>query len=149
MPSDAAMTDLKLLALDSEDLEVISATTQDAVVRVPDMGYAGGDRRFALLMNRYAWETGGGGRGRGERRRAALSFARVTGVTSAGINLEAHEGVLELLDLRFEPAELPAGTVELRFAGGGTIRLAVECIEARLEDLGAAWAATARPEHQL
>ena len=28
------MPDLKLLALDSEDLEVISATTQDAVVRV-------------------------------------------------------------------------------------------------------------------
>lgn len=142
------MTDLKLLALDSEDLEVISATTQDAVVRVPDMGYAEGDRRFALLMNRYAWEAGGG-RGRGERHRAALSFARVTGVTFVGINLEAHEGVLELLDLRFEPADPPAGTVELRFAGGGTVRLAVECLEARLEDLGAAWAAKARPEHQV
>ena len=50
------MTDLKLLALDSEDLDVISATTQDAVVRVGDMGFAKGDRRFALLMNRFAWE---------------------------------------------------------------------------------------------
>ena len=54
------MTDLKLLALDSEDLEVISATTQDAVIRVRDMGYARGDKRFALLMNRYAWEVDGG-----------------------------------------------------------------------------------------
>ena len=50
------MTDLKLLALDSEDLDVISATTQDAIVRVGDMGFAKADKRFALLMNRYAWE---------------------------------------------------------------------------------------------
>ena len=52
------MTDLKLLALDTEDLEVISAHVQDAVVRVADMGYARGDHRFALLMNRFDWETG-------------------------------------------------------------------------------------------
>jgi hypothetical protein len=141
------MTDLKLLALDTEDLEVVSATTQDAVVRVPDMGYAAGDRRFALLMNRYAWELGE--RGKGQRRRAALSFTRVAAVAVNGINMAAAEGVLELLDVRFELGDDPAGTIELRFAGGGTIRLAVECIEARLEDLGAAWAAKGKPEHQL
>ena len=50
------MTDLKLLALDSEDLEVISAHTQDAVVRVAEMGYVANERRFAFLMNRFAWE---------------------------------------------------------------------------------------------
>ena len=50
------MTDLKLMALDGEDLEVISAHTQDATVRVGDMGFAKADRRFALIMNRYAWE---------------------------------------------------------------------------------------------
>ena len=70
------MTDLKLLALDREDLEIISATTQDAVVRVPDIGYAVAGKRFALLMNRYAWEVPGG-RSAGQRKRAALSFARV------------------------------------------------------------------------
>ena len=142
------MTDLKLLALDREDLEVISATTQDAVVRVPDMGYAAGDRRFALLMNRYAWELDGG-RNKGQRKRTALSFARVGHVAIAGIDMNAAEGVLELLDIRFEPADEPAGAVELRFAGGGTIRLDVECIEARLEDLGAAWSAMGRPGHAL
>lgn len=139
------MTDLKLLALDDEDLEIISATTQDAVIRVPDMGFAEADHRFALLMNRYAWEVGG--RSTGQRRRTALSFARVNAVATAGINMSAAEGVLELLDIRFEPGEIPAGTLELRFAGGGAIRLTVECIEARLEDLGAAWAAKAKPEH--
>ncbi|KFL26218.1 hypothetical protein JP75_25580, partial [Devosia riboflavina] len=52
------MADLKLLALDSDDLAVISAHTQDAVVRVGDMGYAQADKRFAMLMNRYDWEEG-------------------------------------------------------------------------------------------
>jgi len=140
------MTDLKLLALDSEDLDVISATTQDAVIRVMDMGYAQADRRFALLMNRYAWEQGVGGK-KGQRRRAALHFDRVNSVKVAGIDTNAREGVLELLAIRFEATDNPAGIVELRFAGGGTIRLEVECLEARMQDLGAAWAARAKPEH--
>lgn len=138
------MPDLKLLALDTEDLEVISATTQDAVVRVGDMGYARGDRRFALLMNRFAWEEGGRTR---QRRRAALHFDRVNDVKSSGFDTNAVDGVLELLAIRFNMTDDPAGTVDLDFAGGGTVRLAVECLEARLQDLGAAWAARATPEH--
>ena len=138
------MTDLKLLALDAEDLEVISATTQDAVVRVGDMGFAQADKRFALLMNRYAWEETGK---QGQRKRTALHFDRVEAVQAAGINLEAQEGVLELLAIRFLPTADPAGSVELSFAGGGTVRLTVECLEARLQDLGAAWAAKLKPEH--
>ena len=94
------MTDLKLLALDSEDLEVISATTQDAVVRVGDMGFAKADQRFALLMNRFAWEEDDA-RGKGQRKRAALHFDRVTDVKVAGIDTNARDGVLELLAIRF------------------------------------------------
>ena len=67
------MTDLKLLALDTEDLEVISAHVQDAVVRVADMGYARGDRRFALLMNRFDWESGQGRRDKGVRKRVRVT----------------------------------------------------------------------------
>ena len=140
------MTDLKLLALDAEDLEVISATTQDAIVRVGDMGFAQGDKRFALLMNRYAWEEGGK---KGQRKRTALHFDRVEAVKAAGINLDAQEGVLELLAIRFLPENDPAGIVELSFAGGGTVRLTVECLEARMQDLGAAWAAKLKPEHAV
>jgi hypothetical protein len=138
------MPDLKLLALDSEDLDVISATTQDAVVRVVDMGFAKADRRFALLMNRFAWEEAGR---KGQRRRAALHFDRVDSVKVAGIDTEARDGVLELLTIAFEPTEVPSGIVELKFAGGGTVRLEVECLEVRLQDLGAAWAAKTKPEH--
>ena len=143
------MTDLKLIALDAEDLEVISAHVQDAVVRVADMGYARGDRRFALLMNRYDWQTGQGRRDKGQRKRAALHFDSVQSVATAGFDPAAPEGVLSLLAITFTPIDGPAGIIELSFAGGGTLRLGVECLEARLSDLGAAWAAAAKPTHAL
>lgn len=143
------MSDLKLIALDTEDLDVVSATTQDAIVRVGDMAFARGDRRFALMMNRFAWEHADGrARGRpGVRKRAALHFDHVTGVRAAGFDLSAHEGVLELLSIRFTEAVAPGGHVDLVFAGGAAIRLDVEVLEARLQDLGAAWAARLKPEH--
>ena len=142
------MTDLKLLALDTEDLDVISAHVQDAVVRVADMGYARGDRRFALLMNRYDW-TSDKPRGKGVRKRAALHFDAVQSVVTAGFDPNAHDGVLNLLAVTFIPIDGPAGMIELSFAGGGTVRLGVECLEARLSDLGATWAAAAKPAHTL
>jgi hypothetical protein len=68
----------------------------------------------------------------------------------AGIDMKSEDGALELLSIVFNPAgEGPEGTVELDFAGGGTVQLDVECLEASLKDLGAAWAAKARPAHAL
>jgi len=144
------MTDLKLLALDGEDLEVISAHVQDAVIRVADMGFARSDKRFAVLMNRFDW-TGATEhrRDKGKRKRTALHFDRVLSVATAGFDPNAQDGVLELLAITFKPTDEPAGIVELSFAGGGTVRLSVECLEARLSDLGAVWAASARPTHVL
>lgn len=144
----AAMTDLKLLALDSEDLDIVSAHVQDAVVRVGDMGFAKVDRRFVMLINRYAWEASGT-RGRGERRRAGLHFDFVDNAQAEGFDLNAKDGVLELLAVRFIPGTEPGGEVLLTFAGGGTVRLEVECLEARLRDLGGVWAAKAQPRHDL
>lgn len=144
------MTDLKLIALDAEDLDVISATTQDAIIRTAEMGYAKADRRFALLMNRFAWEDGQkGGSKTGIRKRAALHFDHVTAAKASGFDPSAPEGTLELLTIRFTETEAPSGHIDLTFAGGGTVRLDVEVLEARLADLGAAWAAKQKPEHAL
>src|SRR5690606_2398895 len=144
----APMTDLKLLALDSEDLGIVSAYVQDAVVRVGDMGYAQADRRFVMLINRYAWEAGDT-RGRGKRKRAGLHFDDVIAAHAEGFDLNAKDGVLELLAITFQEGEAPAGEVHLTFAGGGRVRLEVECLEARLRDLGGVWAAKAQPKHDV
>ncbi len=143
---------LRLIALDPEDLAVLSAHVQDAVLKVGDISWMAGENRLVLAMNRFVWEAAAGGRGRGrsyQRRRAALHFERVLSVRSTGIDREADQVVLELLAISFEPRESPSGDVVLHFAGGATIRLAVECLEAQLADLGPAWSTPHAPRHVL
>jgi hypothetical protein len=140
---------LKLLALDEEDLAVISAHVQDAVLKVGDLIYLPKERRFLLAMNRFGWEKADGRRRDYERRRAALSFDRVLSAQVSNIRRDQPDSVLELLAVSFEPTESPAGYVTLVFAGGGAVRLEVECIETRLADLGAVWATAQKPSHDL
>lgn len=144
---------LKLVALDEEDLAVLSAHLQDAVVKVGDLVFQPGDRRFALAMNRFAWEKEPKRRTfrpvPHERRRSILHFDRVQSVKAAGIDRSRPNDVLSLLAVDFTAATQPSGTIELIFSGEAAIRLDVECIEARLTDLGAAWETPTRPSHDL
>lgn len=142
------MADLKLLALDQEDLDVIATYTQDAIVKVADMGFAAQDKRFALLMNRFAWETGNASK-KGERKRSAMHFDNVISAKTSGFDTTAKDGVLNLLTIQFEATDAPSGVVTLSFAGGGSVALEVECLEARLADMGAAWRAKAKPAHEI
>lgn len=146
------MPSLKLVALDSTDLEVLSAHLQDAVMRVGDMAYVPAQKRFAVVVNRFDWESAAGGDGKRakkqfERRRAALRFDRVLATQVQGVRQAEKDTVLELLAIRFEETEEPEGFVTLLFAGGGGVRLHVECIEAELKDLGPVWRTKSMPEH--
>ena len=141
---------LKLAAFDEEDLAVISAHVQDAVLKVGDMVYLPKQQRFALAMNRFIWDRPADGkRTTHERRRSVLSFDRVRAVRSSNIDRARADAVLELLAVAFEATDVPAGMVTLFFAGGGAVQLDVEVIETRLADLGAAWATAAKPQHDL
>lgn len=140
---------LKLVALDEEDLKIVSAHAQDAVMKLADIDYRAGEKRLLVAMNRFVWEKPDGVfTRRNERRRSVLHFERVLGVRSTGIDRDNREAVLSLLAIRFVPSEAPAGTIELIFSGDAAIRLEVECIEARLADLGAAWDTRSRPAHE-
>ncbi|MCC0055025.1 MAG: DUF2948 family protein [Rhodobiaceae bacterium] len=139
------MQALKLIALDADDMAVVAAHLQDAVVRVGDLAFLPKQRRFAGLFNRFAWETAA--TGTPERRRAALRIERVTAVRRSGIDQKRPEAVFNLLSLQFTPGQSPGGTIDMEFSGGGTIRLEVECVEIALGDLGGAWAARAVPDH--
>jgi hypothetical protein len=144
------MPALKLLALDPEDLQVVSAHAQDAVLRVGDIDWRAQEKRVVIAMNRFVWEAPAKlFRRHDERRRAALHFDRVMAVKTAGIDRDKPAEVLSLLAIRFEETEAPAGHVDLVFSGGATMRLDVECIEARLSDIGGAWEATSRPAHRV
>lgn len=145
------MPELKLIALDQEDLAVLSAHLQDAVLKVQDIAYLPRDKRFAALANRFDWAEAMAGGGQGSepyaRRRAALRFERVLSAKLQGIDLDNKAAVLSLLALSFEAGEAPAGSVTLHFADGAAIRLGVECIEAEMKDLGPVWQARAKPQH--
>lgn len=144
-----ATTPLKLIALDAEDLEVVSSHLQDAVVRVGEMAYVPSRKRFAAMLNRFNWEKALAAEGAqtNERRRTALRFERVLGAQIKAFKPSATDRVLSLLAVHFEPSKHPGGYVVLTFSGGASIRLQVECIEAELTDLGPAWTARSRPEH--
>ena len=137
------MSKLKLMALDSEDLEVISSCCQDAVTKIGDLEYLAKEQRFVMTINRFAWEIDGAK----ERHRSILHFERVESVKLQGIDQTSKGMVISLLAVLFEPGTEPGGTIELVFAGDGAIRLEVECIEAQLSDMPAAWEAKSRPSH--
>lgn len=142
------MEELKLIALDAEDLRILSCHLQDAVIRVGDMAYLKEGMRFAAIANRFDWE--GAVKSKDDefqRRRTGLRFERVKSAQVQGIDLKKKDEVLVLLAVAFEPGDEPEGTLTLHFAGGGAIRLGVECIEAELRDLGAVWSTQHKPEH--
>lgn len=143
--------ELTLAAEDAEDLEIISARLQDAVAQVKDLVWLPKTRRFAGLFNRFKWETAEArnSKGGGLRVRTRLYFDGVLAVKSHKLRRDVPDAVVSLLAIRFTPkgADDPAGSIELVFAGGGSIRIDVECIDAGLTDVSGEWAALGRPEH--
>jgi hypothetical protein len=144
------MTPLKLIALDSDDLQVLSAHMQDAVFRVADMTYVKAERRFAAVGNRFDWTSVGADAAAQSdvlRRRTGLRLERVQKAEVSNLNLTSKDTVLSLLAIEFQPSDAPAGIVTLHFSGGAAIRLTVDYVEAEMKDLGAVWATSRVPTH--
>ena len=158
---------LKLRARDADDLEMIAAILQDALVPQVEMKYHPRERRFALMLNRFRWEAApkegdghaapmrSGGRdgaadarfadqdaGAFERVHSALVFDRVRSVKHRGLEAAAKGGVLALLTVK-----LDGNFVFISFAGGAEIRLEVDRFTCHLEDLGEPWPTVWRPQH--
>ena len=148
--------ELKLVALDKDDIEVISAHVQDSLVKVADMLWRPGDCRFVMALNRFDWMSAAEDAKLGlataakpeyRRCRTALRFERVLACKCRNLDRTAKDAQLNLLAVEFAVTDAPAGIVSLIFSGGGVIRLEVECLEAELADLGEVSAAATRPDH--
>ena len=140
-----AIEPLRLLAEDAEDLAVIAGALQDAVGRLGDIRYERAARRLTLALNRFRWEAG---EDQPARVRTALQFGSVLSVKARRLRRDMPDAVVELLAADFEPGDAPGGGVLLRFAGGGDLRLEVECIDAALADLSDPWPAKRAPAHE-
>lgn len=132
---------LKLIALDADDLAVISTHVQDARIQASDIIWRQSERRLVVGMSRLDWEQTLEGEAAPRRLVAALRFDRVLACKSRNIDLAASDQVLDLVGIEFHPRggrdDEPAGSALLLFAEGGAIRLDVECLECELTDLGA------------
>ena len=133
---NAVSPQLKLIALDAEDLAVISAHVQDARVQTCDIVWRQREKRLVVGMNRLDWEQTLAGETSPRRLIAALRFDRVLSCKSRNIDLSTPEAILELVGIEFHPGEAPGGSVVLMFGRGEALRLDVECLECELSDLG-------------
>ena len=144
---------LKLIAMDKDDLNVISAHTQDAIIKSSDIEFFPTENLIALPMNRFVWEAPSARRWifkKYERRKSMLHFSTVRSIKSRGVNRENESQILSLLSVTFSAAsdhDDPSGTIDLTFAGDAALLLEVECIEAQLTDLSAAWSTLNKPRH--
>ncbi len=138
---------LKLIALDREDLEIVSTHLQDAVVKVGEVIWRPAEHRVVIALNRFDWEAAVGEHPEWRRRRAALRFDRVLSCKCRDLDCSAKEQVLNLLAIEFSEADAPGGVITLSFSGGGALRLEVECLEVEVVDLGPVWNTAKCPEH--
>ena len=132
MPADP----LKLIAFDADDLAVISAHVQDALVQASDIVWRQDEKRLVVGIDRLDWEPTLSGETEPRRSIAALRFDRVLACKSRNIDLAQPEAVLELVGIEFHPGEAPGGSALLLFSQGEALRLDVECLECELTDLG-------------
>lgn len=146
---DGAEHSVNLGAFDAEDLKVISALAQDAILPITEMRFDRKSRRFALLLNRFRWEDDGAARHAPERVQAVLAFDNVLNVSTQGIDRSDKDMVLSILSLTWEEGEDADGTLLITLAGDGALRLSCEALEATLKDVTRPYVAPSKhvPHH--
>ncbi len=148
---NANVDELKLVALDRDDIEVVSAHVQDAVVRIAEIFWQPREHRFVMALNRFDWMTAADAKAESKadyrRCRTALRFERVLSCKCRNLDQSNKDARLNLLAVEFVEFDAPAGLVTMTFSGGAVIRLEVECLEAELADLGEIFVADACPNH--
>lgn len=159
----ASPTPVKLRARDSEDLAVVAAWLQDALVPLVDVAYLKREKRFVMVANRFRWETIDRGKAPAstgpepgddarfedeppapafERVNCGVCFDRVRAVRFRGLDLANKDQILNLLTLHVEP-----DAITLLFSGDAAIRLEVDAFACHVEDLGEPWPTHWQPTH--
>lgn len=150
---------LKIIARDAEDLAVVSACLQDALIPLNEMRYLPQERRFIMVANRFRWERVAQGReelapgtdasfdsdedfGARQRTNAGICIDRVLAVRSRNIDRSRPDEFLSVLSV-----QLDGNKLTFLFAGGGVIQVEIEALALYLSDLGKAWPTQWQPDH--
>lgn len=133
---------LRLRATSVEELQVIAACVQDAIAPLSDMTWMRDQNRFALVLNRFRWESAGD-MPPFERTHTMLSFQNVRAVRTRNVDKDRPDRPLSLLTLTASEDT----AVDLAFAGGATVRIESEPLDCVLDDLSEPWPTVWRPDH--
>jgi Protein of unknown function (DUF2948) len=143
------MDPLKLIALDREDMEVVSTHLQDALVKAGDIHWRPAEKRVVVGLSRFNWQAASCSSPEFCRCRAALRFERVLACKCRNVDAAGKNQTLNLLAVTFDEKDPPGGAVILTFSGGAALRLEVECLEVELADIGPTWATECCPDHTV
>ena len=151
MTQDASCEDgtekpLRLGAMDGDDLQVLSARSQDAVFPAAEMKWQPRQKRFGLLLNRFRWEDKPAPGRKPERVQSVLAVENVLQVSSQGVDRTDADTILSLLAIELDAAE---DAILLTLAGDGAVRLVVEDLEVALRDVTRPYSAVSGkvPDH--
>ena len=136
---------LKIMAHDSEDLDVLSVFMQDAIIPLTGMDFDKQAGVFKVCASRFRWDLKLKGSQSAERTHAGVSFHTVESVAFRGFSRSENQcHSLELLAIRYDDPY-----IYLVFAADAQIRLTVKEINVRLKDVDDAWPVIHQPDHKV
>ena len=119
----------KIIAMDQEGLQMISACSSGAKVKIADIKYLSANKVFLLSIERTLVETGQDHK----KINSICRFDFVDKVRSKNINQSKKDLVLELIGIEYLKNK-DDYEINLIFNNNSHIVLTTETIEARLED---------------
>jgi len=146
---DAAELPLRLIARDADDLAVVSALLQDAVLPMKETSWQPDVNRFGMLVNRFRWEDktdAEQGKRPYERVQSMLVIDCVQNVSSMGIDHSNKDQIISILSVAYKDDK-----VTFTLAGDGALSLDVECLDITVKDVTKPYAAISKaaPRHNL
>ena len=141
---------LKLLATSEEDLKVIAAHLQDAIVAIQETANLKKNRIFLIQLNRFMWEDVEKGIFRKNKRiRTILKFDNIISVSSKNINTRDKKNFLDFLTIESNLLPDKSYEIKLVFSGDCVIKIKAEVIDATLDDQGSPWESKTQPKHDF
>ncbi len=141
-------TPLRMMAQDGEDLHVIAACLQDALVPLSGLEYDKEGGNFHLIANRFCWECESDDQEKGiscyTRVPAGLAFHNVTDVQKKGLDLHNKSELVNLLTIHNVKND---NCIHLVFSGGSEIKLTVDKLSCHLKDMDEPYPTPNKPEH--
>ena len=144
------VTNLKLLATSDDDLRVVAAHLQDAIVSIQDIANLKKNRIFLIQLNRFMWEDVEKGIFRKNKRiRTVLKFDNVISVLSKNINIKKDKKFLDFLTIESNLLPDKSYEIKLIFSGDAVIKIKTEVIDVTLDDQGSPWESKTQPKHDF